>query len=329
MRELVLRVERGELRGVPSAHVIRLSASGMVSVEGPMAADSRAVARAAHLLDTLLPPFNAPRRASRERFDWCWPVRSAHWICRRTRRSTASRRRSRASRLTIPKAPCGRSSRVSRRRRRPTAGAAAFRRDAGRGLRPGRARGHRHGAARATRPEPLAAHDLRHPAGAARDRADARGDLRAQPHLDPPAARARVGLPAQLAGIARRAGTSSCATRTRRASTISLSCGPCGRCSRTWAREREVARRSRRSRTSRSVEIPQSTDLVRLAPAARATPALGRVTGCLAALAIPAAADDRRRAGRVGTESLEGISFAGVRARGVRAALRIRPSIAG
>ena len=62
VRELALRVERGELRGVPSAHVIRLSASGMVSVGGPMAADSRSVARAAHLLDTLLPPIDAPAR---------------------------------------------------------------------------------------------------------------------------------------------------------------------------------------------------------------------------------------------------------------------------
>ncbi len=62
VRELALRVERGELRGVPSAHVIRLSGSGMVSVGGPMAADSRSVARAAHLLDTLLPPIDAPAR---------------------------------------------------------------------------------------------------------------------------------------------------------------------------------------------------------------------------------------------------------------------------
>jgi hypothetical protein len=58
VRELALRVARGELPGVPSAHVIRLFASGAMSVEGPMAADS-AVARAAHLLETLLPPFNA------------------------------------------------------------------------------------------------------------------------------------------------------------------------------------------------------------------------------------------------------------------------------
>jgi len=60
VRELALRVARGELPGVPSAHVIRVFATGTISVEGPMAADSRSVARAAHLLDTLLPPFNAP-----------------------------------------------------------------------------------------------------------------------------------------------------------------------------------------------------------------------------------------------------------------------------
>ena len=60
VRELVLRVARGEMPGVPSAHVIRLFASGAISIEGPVAADSRAVARAAHLLDTLLLGFNAP-----------------------------------------------------------------------------------------------------------------------------------------------------------------------------------------------------------------------------------------------------------------------------
>jgi hypothetical protein len=62
VRELALRVERGELRGVPSAHVIRLSTSGMVSVGGPMAADSRSVVRAAHLLETLLPPIDVSAR---------------------------------------------------------------------------------------------------------------------------------------------------------------------------------------------------------------------------------------------------------------------------
>jgi Helix-turn-helix domain/WD40-like Beta Propeller Repeat len=60
VRDVVLRASRGELPGVPSAHVIRLSASGAVSVEGPIAADDRAVPRAAHLLDALLPAFDAP-----------------------------------------------------------------------------------------------------------------------------------------------------------------------------------------------------------------------------------------------------------------------------
>lgn len=56
VRELVLQVTRGEVAGVPSAHVVRLSASGAVTVEGPVAADGRSVSRAAQLLDSLLPP---------------------------------------------------------------------------------------------------------------------------------------------------------------------------------------------------------------------------------------------------------------------------------
>lgn len=60
VRAVVLRASRGELPGVPSAHVIRLSESGAVSVEGPVAADDRAVPRAAHLLDALLPGFDVP-----------------------------------------------------------------------------------------------------------------------------------------------------------------------------------------------------------------------------------------------------------------------------
>jgi hypothetical protein len=60
VRDVVLRASRGELPGVPSAHVIRLNASGSISVEGPIAADDRAVPRAAHLLDALLPGFDAP-----------------------------------------------------------------------------------------------------------------------------------------------------------------------------------------------------------------------------------------------------------------------------
>jgi Tol biopolymer transport system component len=60
VRELALQVARGERPGVPSAHVIRLSPTGAVFVEGPVAAGGRSVARAAQLLDTLLPGFDAP-----------------------------------------------------------------------------------------------------------------------------------------------------------------------------------------------------------------------------------------------------------------------------
>jgi len=54
VRELALQVERGDVAGVPSAHVIRLSSSGVISVEGPVAAGGRSVERAAQLLDALL-----------------------------------------------------------------------------------------------------------------------------------------------------------------------------------------------------------------------------------------------------------------------------------
>lgn len=55
VRELLALVARGEVAGVPSAHVIRLSSAGVVSVEGPVAAGGRPVMRAAQLLDALLP----------------------------------------------------------------------------------------------------------------------------------------------------------------------------------------------------------------------------------------------------------------------------------
>ena len=55
VRELLLLVARGDVAGVPSAHVIRLSSAGVVSVEGPVAAGGRNVVRAAQLLDALLP----------------------------------------------------------------------------------------------------------------------------------------------------------------------------------------------------------------------------------------------------------------------------------
>jgi Tol biopolymer transport system component len=60
VRELAQQVARGDAPGMPSAHVIRLSPSGAVFVEGPVAAGGRPVARAAQLLDTLLPGFDAP-----------------------------------------------------------------------------------------------------------------------------------------------------------------------------------------------------------------------------------------------------------------------------
>ena len=62
VRELALRVIRGEIPGVPSVHVIRLCQSGVITVEGPVAADDHDVARAAHLLETLLPSFDAGGR---------------------------------------------------------------------------------------------------------------------------------------------------------------------------------------------------------------------------------------------------------------------------
>jgi hypothetical protein len=55
VRELLVQVARGDVAGVPSGHVIRLSSTGNVSVEGPVAAGGRPVLRAAQLLDSLLP----------------------------------------------------------------------------------------------------------------------------------------------------------------------------------------------------------------------------------------------------------------------------------
>ena len=59
VRELVLQVSRGVIPGVPSPHVIRIAPSGKLLVEGPVAAGSRSISRAAQLLETLLPPFDA------------------------------------------------------------------------------------------------------------------------------------------------------------------------------------------------------------------------------------------------------------------------------
>lgn len=60
VRELARQVARDLAPGVPSAHVIRLAPSGAVFIEGPVAAGGRSVARAAQLLETLLPGFDAP-----------------------------------------------------------------------------------------------------------------------------------------------------------------------------------------------------------------------------------------------------------------------------
>ena len=54
-REVALQLVRGQIAGVPSAHVVRLSGNGTVSIEGPVAAGGRPVVRVAQLLDALLP----------------------------------------------------------------------------------------------------------------------------------------------------------------------------------------------------------------------------------------------------------------------------------
>ncbi len=59
VREVALQVVRGQIAGVPSAHVVRLSPNGSVSIEGPVAAGGRPVVRLAQLLDSLLPDRDA------------------------------------------------------------------------------------------------------------------------------------------------------------------------------------------------------------------------------------------------------------------------------
>jgi Helix-turn-helix domain/WD40-like Beta Propeller Repeat len=54
---IIARITAGTIAGVPSPQVIRLSADGRITVEGPIAADARTVWHAAHLLSTLLPGF--------------------------------------------------------------------------------------------------------------------------------------------------------------------------------------------------------------------------------------------------------------------------------
>jgi hypothetical protein len=59
VREVALQVARGDVAGMPSPHVIRIAASGAVSIEGPVGAGGHLVSRAAQLLDSLLPPFDS------------------------------------------------------------------------------------------------------------------------------------------------------------------------------------------------------------------------------------------------------------------------------
>src|SRR5262245_27969165 len=54
VREIANRIACGTLPGVPSPQVIRLTPSGSIFIEGPIAADARTVAHAAYLLETLL-----------------------------------------------------------------------------------------------------------------------------------------------------------------------------------------------------------------------------------------------------------------------------------
>ena len=58
--EVCARITRGELRGVPSTHVLRVSDTGELWAEGPITAHRATVSRAAQLLDDLIAPSDAP-----------------------------------------------------------------------------------------------------------------------------------------------------------------------------------------------------------------------------------------------------------------------------
>src|SRR5215471_19116986 len=58
--DLCRQLERGEIRGIPSTHVIRLTPDGAVVAEGPITTDRPPIAKAAQLLNDLLPAFDAP-----------------------------------------------------------------------------------------------------------------------------------------------------------------------------------------------------------------------------------------------------------------------------
>jgi Tol biopolymer transport system component len=58
VHEIIVRIGAGTLSGVPSPQIIRLSSTGHMSADGPIAADAHTVGHAAHLLSTLLPGFD-------------------------------------------------------------------------------------------------------------------------------------------------------------------------------------------------------------------------------------------------------------------------------
>lgn len=58
--EVCRQYSHGIVRGIPSAHVIRLTPDGGVVAEGPITTDHPPLAKAAQLLEDLLPPFGAP-----------------------------------------------------------------------------------------------------------------------------------------------------------------------------------------------------------------------------------------------------------------------------
>ena len=58
--EVCARITRGELRGVPSTHVLRITETGELWAEGPVTAHRATVSRAAKLLENLIAPSDAP-----------------------------------------------------------------------------------------------------------------------------------------------------------------------------------------------------------------------------------------------------------------------------
>jgi hypothetical protein len=58
--EVCARIARGELRGVPSIHVLRITDRGELCADGPITAHRATVSRAAQLLDDLMAPADAP-----------------------------------------------------------------------------------------------------------------------------------------------------------------------------------------------------------------------------------------------------------------------------